>query len=295
MKIWSIRSENPEGQVEKTSYKPAEIPKSHIDAIRNIVTIKQLVEVVLAPLYILTIIKTCMIFRRLPEGKKVDAALNITSNVKDIGENAGAFVGALDKINKIPTTKIAWLGPFAVVMAGLSLASITNNIRTCMRTRELLREIRFAENSGKVDGQLTQASYRNVLDLFERKDKADKEFISDYFNVKESKFADALVNIESSVRSAADEGVEKIKKTLNALKSRLRREIAGTAAAATASVLSMIGICLLFASPAAPAGWVVLGTSSVIDLSRWIHHKFVEYKFAKAIDLQRTKVEWILC
>lgn len=273
------------------------------EAIRGVIMAKQVVDILLTPVYLYNIVKSCLTFSKQTVHKQIDTSLDIATDVKEVGESTGTFVGGLEGLQAIPKAHATWLGPFALAMSIFSIAGMIKNIRACFKMRQLVKEIKLAVDCGKVNGELTIGSYRNVLDLFDKKTMEDDDFVTDYFNANDIKFTEALVKIEEEARmklESEDQGVRKegqeyVEKALKMLKGRLKTEIGHCAIAATASVISIIATAILFCSPLSPAGWVILGVSSAMDLARWGHHKYVEYRFAKSINLERTNLEWLMC
>lgn len=279
------------------------ISARHIEFIKRVLMVKQFADILMTPVYVYNIVNICLKFRRQTVDKRIDSALNIATDFKDVGESTGAFVGGLEKVAKVPSAHVAWLGPFAICMSIFSLAGIVKNIRTCFKMKSLIHEINLAANRGKINNELTMDSYCNVMDLFDERAGKDEDFASDYFNADDIKFTEALLKIEdeagiklnSKDEAIKQDGQQQFDKALRTLKGRLRKEILHGAVAATASVVALIATAILFCSPASPIGWVILGAAAGMDLLRYAHHKYVEYKFAKSIHLERTKFEWLVC
>jgi len=272
------------------------------DPLKKVVGVKQIIEIARVPSHFLDVFKSGLDFVRGGKEKKFEASLNIINRVREVGTTISTFVLGLRELGMVASDKLLWMQPFAVVMSFLSLASITSNLKTCMKMRRLLQEMDFAvSRSTKVGVDLS--SYRSVMNLFEQEQKKDPDFFQNTFNADAEKLAEAFFSLEVEMKeklSSEDvdirkEGVKAIEETLKILRGRIHKNIVSSAISTTVSAINLIGTIVLLACPAFPAGWAIMGVGSLLDFSSWTYHKVVEYKFASHIGLKRTKLEWLTC
>lgn len=252
---------------------------------KNIIALKELLDLAFAPLKLINLVDNCFTIRQSNIEEKIDLSLEIVSDFKEVAESGGTVVAALEDLKAIPITSARWATPFAAILSVFSIASIVSNVRTCLKTRKLMREIEAA------------GSYRSVLNLLEGKHAEDHEFFSKVFHANDNNFADALVNIELLAASLDDkkQAEQLLGKALKTLKGRVRQNIVHSALSIVASTIAIIGTAVLLATPLSPVGWLILGGGAFIDLARMTTHKICEYKFARSINLKRSKWEWATC
>jgi hypothetical protein len=266
--------------------------------LRSIIIFNGAMAAVTAPFKIVAIAKKVSTFRQNNREKKIDAGLQICDLIRQIGEGVVTVIVSLERLKKIAYTSKIWARPLAPVLSIFSIAVIANNVRTCMRMRRLLKEIDEAmEKEPTLDG------YQKIMKLINQKQKADKDFASDTFNLNIEQLQQALLKTEtiicSKFRSQSlgekEEGKELLQKALIGLRGRVKKNITASMFSVVSSIVSIVGTIVLLLSPLSPVGWVVVGGAIAIDSSSWIHHKVKEYQFAKSVALKRTKLQWITC
>jgi len=280
-----------------------------VEAVKKLAQMKPVIfmkgfsALVMTPFTVAAIVKTCRVFAQYTREKKIDAALTLCEQFRRIGENAATLVVSLERIKAIRVSPIAWAKPFAGVLAALSIASIVSNVRTYMKVKRLMREWGQVEESGKEQGKMTLDGYRSILDLIKQKQKEDSDFISETFNVSEEQLQRALSSVERQAEgqlSSHDaeetaQATELLEKTAQMLKGRIKQNLVSSILVMVSSVVNLIGTTLLLVCPVLPIGWIAVGATVLLDGGNWIRHKVVDYQFAKAMDVKRTKWEWATC
>lgn len=271
--------------------------------LRTVIVLRGGISTVMVPIKVVALCKTCILFRRYTREKKIDASLNICDLIRQIGENVATTVVSLERLKVIQRTSGLWARPFAIGLSVLSISAIAMNVRVCMRTRRLMKEMREAEEKAKVGGEISLESYRALVQVIKQEQSEDNEFASDTFNVKEKHLMHTLTEMDRkiSAKLSSDkpdevaEGRALLKKASEGLKGRVKKNITSSMTSLVASITNIVGTVILLLSPAAPVAWVVLGAATVLDVGCWIHHKVKEYHFAKSVELKRTKWQWLIC
>jgi hypothetical protein len=238
-----------------------------------------------------------------PPLKKINASLDIISALKEIGEGIVTFLGYLADLKAIAESSLSWSGPFSLVMTALSISSIARKVKICTDTHGLLQEFDTVISAARTKGKLTQHTLHEIMCWIENKQRADQDFLSEFLNVKEESFAEALVarereideKLSSSKPQECEEGQEQLEKTIKSLRGRIQKNIPSSIISIVSSIVSMVGSILVFCCPVNPLGWSLIGVSGLIDAGRLIYHKVTEYESSKEIGLKRTYFEWICC
>lgn len=274
-----------------------------VEPMKKIAIFNHMAQIVYVPLVAMTLVKNCIHLPTQEREKKIDTGLNICSNLREISESIATFLVALERIELMPASILSWGVPFTAVMSVLSLASIASKFRTCLKVRRFMQSFKQAEELGKVEGKLSYLSYTAILNLIESEQMKDNNFISEMFNTSEDNLADLLINTQlkaedklaSTDPKDLKEAQEIVERVVKGLKNRVKQNIVSSVLAITSSVVNIIGTVLLLSLPILPVGWAVFAVGTMIDGGRFICHKVGEYRFAKAIELKRTKWEWITC
>lgn len=274
------------------------------NAAKNIFFVNHFAQMVFLPVKGVEFVQNCASFPKIDRQKQIDAVLKICNNFREIIESAGSFAVVLERVKAIPSRLLEPLAtPFVITLSALSIFSVASNVRTCMKVKRLMHELNQAEEKGKIDGKLTHASYKAMLNVLENEQFKDENFISNIFNTTQDQLKEVFAEIDLKISKKLSsnnseeihEGQKILENSVKSLKGRVKQNIFSSAFAITSSVVNIFGTAMLLALPIAPLGWVVLGVKMVIDLGRLIHHKIVEYQFAKDVDLKRTKWEWMTC
>ena len=191
---------------------------------KNVGVIAGLATVILAPVYLYKAIKTCRLIGRKPAENKMDSALHVVTNLQKTAETTGYFVMALNRIRTVVVRTFTWFTPFSIAMSVFSIPAIVTNVRSFIRTRNLIREMEAVEKNGVASGNTPLQTYRALLLHLEQKQAVNDDFISETFNVDKVKFADALVAIESDLANSDKkaDGEKILNETLYLLKGRLK-------------------------------------------------------------------------
>lgn len=262
---------------------------------KYVIFFKGLSAAVMTPFSIVAIVQTCWTFANYSREKKIDAGLSLCEHFRRIGENAATLVVSLEGMKVIRKSPVAWTKPFAGVLSILSLASIAGNIRTCVKVKRLMREWKQVEESGRQEGKMTLSGYRALLDFIKAKQAQDGDFISEMFNISEDHLNAALSSVEKKAEQEMEQAGELLEKTTRLLKGRIKQNLVSSTVTTISSVINLLGTTLLLLCPALPIGWAIVGITTAMDGSNWLRHKAVDCRFAKAMNVQRTKWEWITC
>lgn len=272
-----------------------------LSQLKQVIFLKGTFALAMTPFTLAAMIQTCRVFSGYSTEKKIDAGLTICDHLRHMGENAATVVVSLEGLRVIRRTPVAWAQPFAVVLSVLSIASIINNIRTYRKVKNIMREMLQIEENSKVEGKMTLAAYKSMIEVIEKKRQEDSDFVSEMFCVKEGQLELACASMERKIESQlssenleeVSQGQELLEKTVAHLKGRVKQHLVSSVLSTTSSVINMIGTMILLFCPIAPIGWITVGAAVLIDSSNWVRHKVVDYLFVKAMDIKRSKLEWV--
>lgn len=274
-----------------------------IEPIQKVLVFQHIIKIYKVPYSIVDIVKNRGFFTEKNPEKKIDKGLKVCNNIREITESTGAFIVALDTLKVISFPVSVCAKPFTAVISLLSIGAMITKYRTCIKVLKFMRALNDAEEKGKVGGKVTLQSYQGILDLIGQKQAEDDQFIGEMFNTTEEKLGDVLSRVQVQARAQlsssevkdVDEGQKIIEVTIGALKGRVKKDFISHTVALVASTVALIGTLILLVTPSTILGWIMLGLGILIDIEQFIYHKVTEYQFATAIDLKRTKWEWITC
>jgi hypothetical protein len=274
-----------------------------IEPIQKVLVFQHILQIYKIPYTIVDIVKNRNFISEKDPEKRIDKGLKVCNNFREISETTGAFIVALDTLKAISFPVSACAKPFTAVISILSIGAMITKYRTCMKVFKFMRALNDAEEKGKVDGRVTLQSYQGIMDLIAQKQAEDDQFIGEMFNTTEEKLGDVLSRIQVHAHTQlstgeakeVDEGQKIIETASSALKGRVKKEFISHTVALVASIIALIGTLILLVTPSTVIGWIMLGLGILIDIEQFIYHKVTEYQFATAVDLKRTKWEWITC
>jgi hypothetical protein len=274
-----------------------------IEPIQQVVFFKNLMQVIKLPFSTFSIVNLLLSMPTKNLEKKIDAGLDVGDKLREIGESAGTFAIALETFKIVPISTLEWTMPYTIAMSILSIPSVIIKFRTCLKAMRVIKSFDNIIENGKVKGRMTSNSYQTVVNLIEEKQSLDDQFIHEMFNETQEKLGNALVDLKlkadkkiaSNRPKEIEEGQKLIESGLTALKGRVKQTFIATSIAMTASLVNIVGTAILLAIPIQPLGWALLGIGAVVNIGQFIYHKVGEYQFASALDIKRTKWEWLTC
>lgn len=274
-----------------------------IKPIENILLLQNIIKIINVPYSVNEVVQNRKFFEEQDQEKRIDKGLKFCNDVREVGEITGGFFVALETIKAISIPVAIFGNSFNTVISFLSISSIITQYRTCMKVWLFMNALK-ATKEPTDDGKTTLRSYERMLDLVEQYQTKDPSFISEVFNVDEEKLKNTLSRIKivanekmsSCHPNEAKKAQNLIEKAANGLKDRVQNHFISSAVALVASVVSLIGTVILLAMTSAAIGWTALGVLGImIDLELFFFHKITDYQFADAVDLKRSKWEWVTC
>lgn len=254
------------------------------------------------PANLLELASNCRRFVASAVSKKIDAFLDIMNNIKEIGDGIAALSEYLVGLRAVSESALSWAGPFGLAISILSVASIARSAKIAKEQRDLLSEFDAVQVEHSIAGEASSAALRGLVQLIERKQHEDSDFIPEIFNVHQAAFVELLAAREKRINFllSADDAQKQqeartlLVKTISSLRGRIQKNIASSAMSIVSSVISIASAILIFCCPLLPAGWILVSVSAAIDTARFLLRKVTDYTFAQEIGLQRTFKEIFL-
>lgn len=287
-------------QVFATSY---EMMSASLLQMRNLLHVTKMFEIALLPFIAVNLAKH---INQLVHGNRdvrIDSSLSIADEVGTLGGSLTTFTMGLAAIGTVSARVLQWASPLYLVSSVLSASTAMRNFRQYSKLKSLKQEIQDMTHLQNAEHKTTLDDFRAVLDLFNKKEAANREFTQNAFHRSSTQLATALHKIEkeASEKLASSDpkeqvaGSQLLNGTLKSLVGKVDRVGKTSCLAGIVSIISLIGAVVLFASPCAPAAYAIIGLGAVINLSNLIYHKVSEYKFTHELGMSKKWYEWITC
>lgn len=248
--------------------------ESVVKPIQKVLVVQNIIKIYQIPYALIDIVKNRHFMSEKTKGKRLDKGLEICNNVRSVTETTGAFVVALETFKMITFPLAAFAKPFTAVVSVLSIAANITQYRTCLKAWKFKRLLNKSKD------------FKEMTDLIKQHQAEDKKFISNTFNTTEEKLLDSLSNIQ---------GKEDVEKAAKGLKNRVRSYFISSVISLVASTIALIGTVILLGVTSTVLGWILLGVGTAVEVEQFLFKKYTEYKFSKAVHLERTPWEWVTC
>lgn len=278
--------------VDKVIKKAKEFFTSNKETVKAVIEFKEIGALLLTPFAVASLVKNVVTFHK---GNKVEIAtqfVDIIDDTKDIGEHVTTVVSGLEEVNVLSASRVRWLKPFACVVAVLSIVEVITNVIETIKMLKLLRKIKAELNSCGAEGARDEERLKRVVDLLNRKQSKDKDFVKVTFGLKPEQFRSAFVS-EALDKVDGTEKEKTASQMIRSLKGRIKSNIVSSVFSGISSTICSIGTVLLIFNPLMTAAIYLVASTLLIDIGEKIYHKAIDFRFVRKLGITRTKLDWL--
>lgn len=196
-------------------------------------------------------------------GELLEQGLDVMDSLSDLSYSIGTFIDGLIAASVVEKT--AALTAASTYLAGIG--AIFSVAVIGLQSKFIYESVKLKNRITKVFGSDDKIDFKAVVEEF---DKFSNARLARRVGVTDGEKLKARMHAIYE-RNSNPEGNAEHKKNLtsafNALKARINWNIVGRYLKITAAVISLIGVAILLASPAAPAGYAILAIATAIGLA----------------------------
>lgn len=252
------------------------------------------------PISIKSIGESVLSIKGSNNSEKVDAVLNIVSEVGTIADVIATSAEGFIPLG-LATVKIAvWATPLFLVALGLEMAGLVLTTKNLIETHRFSKTFeKSADLTRKVEEYSVKHFASGVASIVEGTRKG-RTFVTKHFGVASENLHARLEKIQkkaTEVFASTDEVRKekyrhKMKRTMELLDKRMTTMKWSRAATITLVVLAVIGVAVLMLTPAAPVGFAILGVAAALSITHYLTMRSLDGKFEremKLVNIERGK------
>jgi hypothetical protein len=259
----------------------------------NFLGCTQVFAVIRLPLAIYNIKNAVADFFKKNRSEKVDAVLNVTSEVGSVGDVTATFVSGLQTIGIVAGKALSWITTVGIVSTVLEVAGMIFNIKGISENRIVSNKFTEKANLEKTADDYTLEDYEEGLKFLEEQRIENSNFINKHFGMEENTLAERLVDIEfESKKKLSSENPEEVKEgkqmlfsTMKSLRDHIITKDVSHALSLLAGTVSVVGFALLFVPPVIVVGFALAAFGAAISLTKFVYDKVQRHRFENCMEI----------